>query len=362
MKVLQVINNLEAGGAQKLIETFVPIMKSIKGIEVDVLILSEKGNVFHNNLEKNNINVFSIKNLNLYNPLQVFQIRKYISKYDIVHVHLFPSFYWVSLAFKLILTNKPRLILTEHNTHNRRREKWYFRCVERFIYSSFDKVISISEETQKNLLNWLKLNNNKTNKFVVIPNGIDIEKIKNAEPAIIPEISKLKEDSKLICMVGSFTPQKDQETLIKCMKYLPENVYLILVGTGELMERNKLLAQKLGVEKRVLFLGFKENIGGILKTIDIVVLSSNWEGFGLAAVEGMAAGKPVIASDVPGLREVVNGYGVLFKKGDHHQLANIIKDLLTDRTKYLEVSTKCSLGAEKFTIKKMVKRYLEVYK
>ena len=111
-------------------------------------------------------------------------------------------------------------------------------------------------------------------------------------------------------MVARFSEQKDQPTLIKAIKELPENVHLLLIGEGTLKQKNENLAKEIGVSDKVHFLGFRNDVERILKTVDIVVLSSNWEGFGLAAAEGMAAGKPVIASKVEGLREIVDGYGL----------------------------------------------------
>jgi glycosyltransferase involved in cell wall biosynthesis len=99
----------------------------------------------------------------------------------------------------------------------------------------------------------------------------------------------------------------------------------------------------------------------LLKTSDIIVLSSHWEGFGLAAVEGMAAGKPTVASDVDGLREVVQGAGVLFPHGDAQALAQIIQQLQVDPTYYHDVAIRCYQRAQQFDIMRMVEKYEKVY-
>lgn len=109
------------------------------------------------------------------------------------------------------------------------------------------------------------------------------------------------------------------------------------------------------------FLGLRSDVPRLLKSADIVVMSSHWEGFGLAAVEGMAACKPVVASNVPGLAEIVNGYGFLFDEGDVQKLREIIKKLFCDKPLYDEVAYKCLKRALDFDIEKMLQEYWEVY-
>ena len=365
MKVLHVINNLGSGGAEKLIEEFLPLMNNFEGVKADVLLLTDKNNVFDKHLKKCGVKVDVIPIRNLYSLANVYYIRKYIVEgdYDIVHTHLFPAFYWVSIASKLIAKNKPKFVMTEHSTHNKRREKKYLRCVEKIMYSSYDKIISISQSVQDNLIRWLQPKPEDIKKFIVIQNGINIEKFIEAKPYNKAEInSKFTQDTKLICMVGRFSEQKDQTTLIKAMKKLPSDVHLLLVGEGPLKEKNQNLAKEIGVEDRVHFLGFRNDVPRILRTVDIVVLSSHWEGFGLAAVEGMAAGKPVVASDVPGLGDIVQGAGMLFLKENSAELADKIKKLFQEEDEYNKVVKRCIARAGSLSIKRMLERYINVYK
>lgn len=364
MKVLQIINNLSSGGAEKLIETIVPIMKQIDGVQVEVLLLTDRNNVFDKTLKEHDITISVVPIKRLKDPLNIFYIRKFIieGNFDIVHAHLFPTNYWTSIVSKLIFFNKPLFLTTEHSTHNRRRNKWYFRKIEKVIYNNYNKIISISRETQDNLMNWLEVKSENIKKFIVIENGIDIERFKNAKPYKKCEIKKiLKEDNLLLCMVGRFTKQKDHPTIIKAMKELPENVHLLLIGEGELKVENEKLVDKLKLNERVHFLGFRRDVERILKTVDILVLSSYWEGFGLAAVEGMAAGKPVIATNVPGLSEVVGGAGLTFEVGNVKELKDKIM-LLQNKNKYNSISQKCLRRANNYNINNMVEKYIAVYK
>ena len=152
-------------------------------------------------------------------------------------------------------------------------------------------------------------------------------------------------------MVGRFSEAKDQATIIKSMKYISEDVHLLLVGEGPLKDYNKRLAEDIGVSNKVHFLGFRSDVERILKTSDIIIQSSNWEGFGLAVVEGMAAGKPVISSGVPGLKEVVEGAGVLFEQGNDIELAGKINMLLQDNRYYENIAKACLDRANYYDIK-----------
>ncbi|TSB48569.1 glycosyltransferase [Alkalicoccobacillus porphyridii] len=365
IKILHVINRLSPGGAQRLLIDTVRLMNQKNNIETDILLLSDEKNIFKDEIIKTGINVKSIKLQSVYNPLNSLYIRNFIKEgdYDLVHVHLFPSNYWVSLASKSLLKSKTKFLTTEHSTHNKRRDKLYLRHLEKFIYRSYSKVISISDHTQKNLISWLKPKREDYNKFAVVHNGVDVKKFKVAKPYYKREIiNHFTEETKLLCMVGSFSPQKDQETLIKAMIQLPREVHLLLIGDGKKKVEQEQLAKNLKVDERVHFLGVRNDVDRVFKTVDIILVSSNWEGFGLVAAEGMAAGKPVIASDVPGLNEVVQDAGLFFNKGDTQELTYNINNLLNNHKLYHDVLERCSQKAEMFSIELLVEKYLKEYK
>ena len=116
------------------------------------------------------------------------------------------------------------------------------------------------------------------------------------------------------------------------------------------------------LKPRVFFLGKKTNVYEHLKASDFVVLSSRYEGLSLSSIEGMASGKPFIASDVLGLREIVNDYGVLFPQGDEKILANKILELNDNPDLYSETVKKCQERAEQFDIHIMVDEHIKLYK
>ena len=99
----------------------------------------------------------------------------------------------------------------------------------------------------------------------------------------------------------------------------------------------------------------------LLKTADIVVLSSKFEGMSLSSIEGMASGKPFIASDVPGLSEIVKGAGILFPLGDEKKLAAEILRLANDSAYYGKIATQCFNRAKEFDISNMVNKHIALY-
>ena len=364
MKILQIINNLGSGGAEKLLEDLAPILNQYDDVACDILLLTDKGNVFHESLLKKGVSIDVVPFKNIYNPLNIFKIAKYIKtgNYDIVHSHLFPTQYWVALAQKLLKSKKTKFLTTEHSTNNRRRGKCYFKPVERYIYSSYDKIVCITDEVRSNLVRWLAPEEADLGKYVVINNGVNIEKIKNASPYKKNEILPgFTENTKLICMVGRFSKAKDQKTLIKAMSFLPENVHLLLIGEGPLRESCEEFSNGLNLTERIHFLGFRNDVANILKTSDVTVLSSHWEGLSIASIEAMAAEKPFVASKVPGLEDMVYGHGLLFEEGNSKELANIIAALLDDNDYYNDIAKKCSNRANDFGIDRMANLSLSAY-
>lgn len=160
--------------------------------------------------------------------------------------------------------------------------------------------------------------------------------------------------------MSSFREQKDQPTLIKSLNFLPNNIKLLLVGDGHLKINCEKLVNDLNLQNRVKFLGIRTDIPELLKTAVIVLLSSIYEGLSLSSIEGMAS-KLFIASDVPGLREIVKDYGLLFQQGNSKELADIVLRLNDDKEYYDEVADKCYQRAQEFDIHRMVERYVEVY-
>lgn len=348
MKILHVMPILSVGGASRLMSKIVPLMN--KQENATFLINGVVNDSFLHYFKEAGVRVVSLNCGSLYNPIVIFRLARHLKGFDIIHVHLFPSLYWVALAN--LFVGKP-LVYTEHNTYNKRRSKSFLRPVEKWVYGRYRKIISISELTDKNLREWLGKSSDD-NRFVVVNNGVNLSEFKECKhERFYPHT---------LIMVARFAPAKDQATIIRAMTLLADDVHLILVGDGDNKANCEALAKKLSVASRVHFTGTQSDVPSWIGRADIGIQSSNWEGFGLTAVEMMAGGLPVIASDVDGLRQVVEGAGILFPQGDYKCLAEKVKQLLYDKGYYEQIKNKSMERCEEYDINNMVNAYLKVYK
>lgn len=209
------------------------------------------------------------------------------------------------------------------------------------------------------MLVWI--GNNKRN-IVTINNGVDIRKFTTAK-AVTKSMLGIDDGHVMIFMSARFSAAKDQSTVVKSFPFLLNNrkIHIVFAGDGPLLENVKLLAEQMGISANIHFLGFRNDIPEIIKASDICVLSSKWEGFGLVAVEYMAAGKPVIASNVDGLNDVVRGAGMLFEQGNEKELAEKINLLIADDSLYNQMSKNCMKRSELYDLSHMISSYFSLY-
>ncbi|MCG2779427.1 MAG: glycosyltransferase [Weeksellaceae bacterium] len=359
MKILHLINSLATGGAEKLIVETIPLYRE-KGIEADVLLLNGTEHPLYKELQENSCcRIFSLGQTSVYNPMLIGKIIPYLRNYDLIHVHLFPAQYFAIAAKRLSFSKKP-FLFTEHSTSNRRFISKKYKLADQIIYNSYSNIICITNNVKEAVLRQTRM---RTAKLTVIENGINLEKVNNASPypraALDPQLS---EKDFLLLQVSSFQEPKDQPTLIRSLYHLPDHVKLLLAGDGILRKECEQLVQELNLQHRVFFLGLRNDIPSLLKSCDIIVLSSKYEGLSLSSIEGMASGKPFVASEVPGLSDVVGGAGVLFPQGDDQKLAEEILQLLNDREHYAAVAERCKIRASQYDIHKMVDQHIALYR
>lgn len=353
MKVLHVITYLsDGGGAEKLLEDLLPTMRE-KGVDVSVAVLKHMDTTNYKKLVNAGINVITIgSSAKLYSFSKMMKLLPIMKQYDVVHTHLTPPF--LMGAFNSLFCKKTKFVCTIHNTDSKFRHIPVLRSVEKWAYSRYNALIACSKEAEDALRNFW--DNGKTT-ILTVNNGVKLDKFKNAEPS--EEISKIP--GKKITMVAVFRPQKDHECLIRAAKLLPNDYHVFFVGYGGLLDNMKKLAESLGIAERIHFLGKRTDVPNILKASDFVVLSSHYEGLSLASIEGMAAGKPFIASDVPGLREMVKNYGVLFEESNAEQLASELVKLDDAPEYYKAVVQKCTNRAMDFDMNVMAASIIRVY-
>lgn len=362
MKILQVITSFLVGGAETLVVNLVPRLRAM-GDEVDVCVFDGTETPLMQRLRRENPGVRIWKlGKGFYNPLFIAKLVPIMRRYDIVHTHNSSPQLFVAMASVLC---SAKLCSTEHNTSNRKRGwKWY-APVESWMYGRYDHVICISKVAEDKLREymggaWADERSERYRRISTIDNGVDVAAFHAAEP-LPPEETGRQKDDFVVTMVAGFREAKDQDTLVRAMAELPSHYKLWLVGIGERVDTVRSLAAKLGVEGRVRFWGLRTDVPRVLKSSDVVCMASHWEGLSLSNIEGMSAGKPFMASDVNGLREVTKGWGVLFPESDAKAVANELTRLHDDKGYYQAVADKCWQRAKQFDIVKTAELYQRVY-
>lgn len=198
------------------------------------------------------------------------------------------------------------------------------------IYSITDHVIAVSDDIAQRLQTEFSFH---PQKLKVIINRIDVESYQQPASDELRSSLGLSSEVKIITTVARLMPPKGHEYLIKAMYNLVQKnkmVKLLLVGDGLLKDQLITLCETLGIKEQVLFLGNRSDIVEILALTDVFVLPSLWEGTSLALLEAMAAGRPIVATDIPGNRAVVQNKvsGLLVKPGDAMELFEAVDILL----------------------------------
>ncbi len=357
MRILQVITSLQIGGAEHVVVHLTKLLRQ-KGHVVDVVVFNGEETAFMRELKETGCRIYKFGR-GFYNLSYIPKLRRIMREYDIIHTHnsspqLFAAMANIGLG-KMLIT-------TEHSTNNRKREHPMFSFVDKWMYGKYAKVVTISKIAEERLCSYLGLEDNHPNcpmqsRIVTINNGVDVNAFYHAES--LPEMAH--RGKFITVMVAGFREAKDQGTLIRAIALLPDEYELWLVGDG--VRRLEIEAEvvKQNVKGRVKLLGIRSDVPQILKSADVIVMSSHWEGLSLSNIEGMSSGKPFVASEVNGLKEVTADYGILFPHGDAEALAGIIRKLHDDPDYYRQVADRCYQRALQYDIRKMVDAYEQLY-
>lgn len=359
MKILQVINNFSrGGGAEKVVFDLAIALSCHPNIEVSILSIQKPsdGEYVEEIKKKYGINTFCLSN-RLKSFRNLFALKGYLcDDYDIIHVHLFPALYYISIA-KMLFNPHATIIYTEHSTKNKRRTKWIFRMIDRFIYSRYNMVAAISSQVEANLRNAIK-----SNKIVVINNGIFVKQILDSPQLDLKRELSLSENVSLVTMVARFVKGKDYYTLFDSLILLPNNVHVVCVGNGALFDAAvEYVTRNDIIYDRVHFLGLRQDVVSILKASDIIVLSSEHEGFSIAMLEAMASQKPFVASEVEGLKDVALDAAIYFPYQNSSVLAERIIGLLNDSNLYHSMVSKSIQFAYKHDMSVIMEKYYNLY-
>lgn len=270
---------------------------------------------------------FSKANINAYKKLKEIIA---LNNYDIIHCHTPVAGVLTRLAAR---NNKnTNIIYTAHGFHFFKGAplvNWLiYYPVERFCARYTDKLITINKEDYERAKQFKLRNNGKV--YYVPGVGIDLNEIQNVKVDISEKKKELgiPQNIPVILSVGELIKRKNHETVLKAISKLKDKNFIYLIcSRGILSEYLKAKTKELGISDKVKFLGFRKEIAEICKVSDLFVFPSYQEGLPVALMEAMAAGLPVIASNVRGNRDLIAGEN-LFEPDDVDTLVKLIKKQL----------------------------------
>ncbi|MBI5469514.1 MAG: glycosyltransferase [Deltaproteobacteria bacterium] len=282
-------------------------------------------------------------------------------KIQILHLHNSTAYFYGVIAGKLAGT--PVVIYTEHARDVRPNMK--VRVADRVLSVFTDRVVAVAGFIKKNLVEqeWFD-----PLKITIAYNGVDGSRFSAAnDTAGIKKELGLGERSKVVGIVARLDPIKNHRSLIEAMdkvvKEFPDSV-LLIIGDGPLRGELTELVSRLGLEKNIRLLGTRGDVERLLSIFDVFVLSSLSEGLPLTLLEAMASGRPIIATGVGGIPEVIeNGVdGIIVPPGNTESLAKAITGLLNDRDRALKMGVMAKRKFDlRFSLDGMIRRYEEIY-
>lgn len=326
LKLSYVINNLNVGGAEKLLLSTV---KKLDKTAFDITVFSMlSGNQLAHEFEAAGANVVYLdmtSKRDLTGLLKLYRSFKK-NKFDIVHTHLIEADIFGRYA--AIFAGIPIIVSTEHSINawkkNPTRLKSKLRLIlDRIAAQRSNAIVAVSQKVKDHLVMYEQI---PAKKIVVIMNGVEIVKAPKSLP-------RKNSTNIVIGSVGRLFEEKGYEFLLKAYGRVREsipNLSLRIAGDGPSEQVLKKLAADLGIGPNVEFLGSIDDIPGFLNQIDIFVLSSLREGIPLSLLEAMSFGKPVIATSVGGVPEVIEDGkdGLLVESKSITQLHDAIIQLI----------------------------------
>ena len=282
-------------------------------------------------LKKEGINYIQLEGMSL------FKVRHIVQKWkpDIIHAHDFRA----SILSAFSLLSVP-VISHLHNNPLWIKSLNLYSIIFYIASYKFTKILTVSNAFSDEYI----FSRHIKNKIVVVHNAVDIEKVKSMAKKI-----ENTEQYDLV-FIGRLTEQKDPIRFIDIVTELHTkypNITAAIIGDGEYRADCERHVYERGAEKYIKMYGFVQNPFAIIKNARIVVMPSKWEGFGLSAVEAMALGKPVLASPVGGLKEIIdNSCGRLCRTNEEFVDACI--EFLVNSDYYAEASAGAYKRALKF--------------
>jgi glycosyltransferase involved in cell wall biosynthesis len=280
---------------------------------------------------------------------------------DILHMHLFGA----TLHGLLAAFNLPKLARMV-TLHCPREDNVLQRAVYPMLFSMSESIVGVSKDVTASLLR--RYGRSVQHKIVTISNGIDVRRFQaDGDKGRLLSSLNIPSNARIVGTVGRLSPEKGHTVLLDafaCIKERCPNAFLILVGEGAELDSLLRHSADRGISESVRFLGARQDVPALLKAMDVFVLSSLWEGLPVVLLEAMAAGIPVVATMVGGVREVVESEreGLLVPASNPQALASAVIRLLDDHVVADQLRNAAMSKVEsQFSVGRMVHAYEALY-
>lgn len=362
MNVLHVRERLERGGIEILIYN---LFKNINETQNEFHLVTFADGTMDAEFSKAGVHIISLKrrmkiDLKLVRDLRNLIIEK---KINVIHSHQAVEGFHSYLASRgLGIKN----VISHHGSVYPFKDK----LVMKFLIPKIDANIVVSNSYLKRLKEVEGFN--ITDNFHVIYNGIDPEYLKGSESTLREELS-ISKTSMLLGMIGNFyNSGRDQYTICKVLPMLFDkfkDLHFVFVGGWSLEQPNFYnrcynFCEKENLLDRTHFIGARSDIGNILRSMDIFVYSSNHDTFGIAVVEAMLSGLPVVANDIPAMMEITdNGkYARIFETKNSKSLFDEISFLINNNeARNAQAILGQKWASERYTITKHISNLTNLY-
>ncbi|WP_370479806.1 N-acetyl-alpha-D-glucosaminyl L-malate synthase BshA [Tamlana flava] len=288
-----------------------------------------------------------------------------LHKIEIVHVHYaIPHAYAAYMAKKMLNEEGIYLpiVTTLHGTDiTLVGNHPFYKPAVTFSINKSDAVTAVSKSLKEDTLRLFDVKN----EIHVVPNFIDLEKYNHESYTDCQRAIMAKDDEKIIAHISNLRPVKRVQDVISVFYNIQKEMpaKLMFIGEGPEKERVEMRCQELGILDQVVFFGKSNEIDKILRFSDLFLLTSETESFGLAALEAMASGVPVISSNTGGIPEVnVHGVsGFLSNVGDVADMTKNALYILSDINRLNQFKANARKEALKFDLHKIVPQYEAIY-
>lgn len=366
IKILHLTTDSKIAGAEKLLLEITDHYDRNR-YELLFCTIKSKGDFHKELLKRNQINL-SLDCRNTFHVLKaIYRLVNILRRenIDILHTHLYHATILGNVVAKMFRV--PLVIMTRHYSdlmylYGSRLD----RILDKFASYNANHIIAISQGVKRTLV---ELDAIDSSKITIISNGISVincQKLDDSDGIDLKQELGI-DNSKIVGAVSSLHLRKGHQYLIEAAAKVCEqrsDIKFLIVGDGQLNKQLQLLSHRLNLSKNIIFTGYRKDVYGLISIMDILVQPSIEEGFGIAILEAMAMGKPVIGTAVGGIPEIIkNGInGILVPPKDPLSIYQAIQRLLNnpDEAKRMGCAGK-DIVQNNFSVSNMVKKYEELY-